>query len=54
MRITNKMMTNNMLSNINKNKLRMSILEEQYSSQKKIQKPSDDIHIPIIYDSRPP
>ena len=45
MRITNKMMTNNMLSNINKNKISMSKLEEQYSTGKKIQKPSDD---PII------
>lgn len=45
MRITNKMMTNNMMSNINKNKLHMNTLEEQYSSGKKIQKPSDD---PII------
>ncbi len=45
MRITNKMMTNNMLSSINNNKNRMSGLEEQYSSGKKIQKPSDD---PII------
>lgn len=45
MRITNKMMTNNMMSNINKNKFNMNSLEEQYSSGKKIQKPSDD---PII------
>ncbi|MDD3172613.1 MAG: flagellar hook-associated protein FlgL [Herbinix sp.] len=45
MRITNKMMTNNMMSNINKNKLNMTTLEEQYSSGKKIQRPSDD---PII------
>jgi len=45
MRITNKMMTNNMMSNINKNKLKMNSLEEQYSSGKKIQRPSDD---PII------
>ncbi len=45
MRITNKMMTNNMLSNINKNKVRMTNLEEQYSTGKKIQKPSDD---PIV------
>lgn len=45
MRITNKMMTNNMMSNINKNKLNMTTLEEQYSSGKKIQKPSDD---PIV------
>ncbi|NLL00210.1 MAG: flagellar hook-associated protein FlgL [Clostridiales bacterium] len=45
MRITNRMMTNNMLSNINKNKLNVSKLEEQYSTGKKIQKPSDD---PIV------
>lgn len=45
MRITNRMMTNNMLSNINKNKLNVSRLEEQYSTGKKIQKPSDD---PIV------
>ncbi len=45
MRITNKMMTNNMMHNINKNKFNMTTLEEQYSSGKKIQKPSDD---PII------
>ncbi|NLP33668.1 MAG: flagellar hook-associated protein FlgL, partial [Clostridiales bacterium] len=45
MRITNKMMTNNMMSNINKNKLYMSKLEQQYSSDKKIQRPSED---PII------
>ncbi len=45
MRITNKMMTNNLMSNINKNKFNMTKLEEQYASGKKIQKPSDD---PII------
>lgn len=45
MRITNKMMTNNMMNNINKNKLNMTTLEEQYSTGKKIQRPSDD---PII------
>ena len=45
MRITNKMMTNNMMSNINKNKLNMSSLEQQYSTGKKIQRPSED---PII------
>lgn len=45
MRITNKMMTNNMMSNINKNKLSLSKLEEQYSTGKKIQRPSDD---PIV------
>ncbi len=45
MRITNKMMTNNMMNNINKNKLSMTALEQQYSTGKKIQKPSED---PII------
>ena len=45
MRITNRMMTNNMLSNINKNKQNVSRLEEQYSTGKKIQRPSDD---PIV------
>jgi flagellar hook-associated protein 3 FlgL len=45
MRITNKMMTNNMMHNINKNKLSMTSLEQQYSTGKKIQKPSED---PII------
>ena len=45
MRITNKMMTNNMMSNINKNKLNLTTLEQQYSSGKKIQRPSDD---PIV------
>jgi flagellar hook-associated protein 3 FlgL len=45
MRITNKMMTNNMMSNINKNKVNLSKLDEQYSTGKKIQRPSDD---PII------
>ena len=38
-------MTNNMMSNINKNKIRMSNLEQQYSTKKKIQRPSED---PII------
>lgn len=45
MRITNKMMTNNMMNNINKNKLGMTNLEQQYSTGKKIQRPSDD---PIV------
>jgi flagellar hook-associated protein 3 FlgL len=39
------MMTNNMMSNINRNKLSMTALEQQYSTGKKIQKPSED---PII------
>lgn len=45
MRITNRMMTNNMLSNINTNKNQLSALEQQYSTGKKIQKPSED---PIV------
>ena len=45
MRITNKMMTNNVLHNIGNNKQLLSKLENQYSTGKKIQKPSDD---PII------
>ena len=45
MRITNRMMTNNMLSNINRNKNSVSKLEEQYTTGKKVQRPSDD---PIV------
>lgn len=45
MRVTNKMMTNNMLYNITGNKNAMSKLEDQYSSGLKIQRPSED---PII------
>ena len=45
MRITNKMMTNNALHNIYNNKNLLSRLEQQYSSGKKITKPSDD---PIV------
>lgn len=45
MRITNKMMTNNMLSNINGNKKNMSALEQKYSTGLEIQRPSDD---PIV------
>lgn len=45
MRITNQMMTNNMMSNINRNKNKLSLLDQQYSSGKKIQRPSED---PII------
>ncbi|MCR4992402.1 MAG: flagellar hook-associated protein FlgL [Lachnospiraceae bacterium] len=45
MRITNKMMTNNMLHNINTNKTNMTNLENKYASGTAIQKPSDD---PII------
>lgn len=45
MRITNQMLTNNMMSNINKNKYNLNKYDEQYSTGKKIQRPSDD---PII------
>lgn len=45
MRITNQMMTNNMMNSINKNKNHVSLLDQQYSSGKKIQRPSED---PII------
>ena len=45
MRITNRMMTNNMLYNINGNKNSLSKLEQQYATGKKIQKPSED---PIV------
>ena len=45
MRITNKMMTNNVLYNINSNKNSLSKLEQQYSTGKKIQRPSED---PIV------
>ena len=45
MRITNKMMTNNALYNINTNKNLLDTLEKQYSSGKKITRPSDD---PIV------
>ena len=45
MRITSKMMTNNMMNNINKNKVNLTSLEQQYSTGKKIQRPSED---PIV------
>lgn len=45
MRITNRMMTNNMLYNINGNKNTLANLEQQYTTGMKIQKPSED---PII------
>jgi flagellar hook-associated protein 3 FlgL len=45
MRVTNKMMTSSMMYNINKNKNNLSLLDEQYSTGKKIQRPSQD---PII------
>ncbi len=45
MRITNSMMTNNILLNLNRNRKVMARYDEQMSSGKKIQKPSDD---PIV------
>lgn len=45
MRITNSMMTNNILLNLNKNRSVMQTFEEQMASGKRIQKPSDD---PIV------
>ena len=42
MRITNGIMMNNSLSNINKNKVLVDKLNTQISSTKKIQRPSDD------------
>ncbi len=45
MRITNKMMTNNLMNSINNNKNNLNALDEQYSTGKKIQRPSED---PII------
>ncbi|SFR58981.1 flagellar hook-associated protein FlgL [Anaeromicropila populeti] len=45
MRVTSKMMTTSMLSNINKNKTNMSKAADQYATQQKIQRPSED---PVI------
>lgn len=42
MRITNNMMLNNTASNINGNKVNVNNLNNQMSSQKKIQRPSED------------
>lgn len=42
MRVTNQIMTNNTLANINTNKLNLMKIEEQYETGKKIQRPSDD------------
>lgn len=42
MRITNKIMQNNNLSNINTNKVYQDILSNQMSTQKKVNRPSDD------------
>jgi len=45
MRITNTMMTNNILSSINKNRKTMADYEQQIATGKRIQKPSDN---PIV------
>ena len=42
MRITNGIMMNNCLNNINKNKLQMDKIYTQIESQKLFQKPSED------------
>ena len=42
MRITNKIMQNNNLNNINTNKIYQDILSNQMSTQKKVNRPSDD------------
>ena len=42
MRITNKIIQNNNLSNINTNKIYQDTLSTQMSTQKKINRPSDD------------
>lgn len=42
MRITNKIMQNNNLANINTNKIYQDILSNQMSTQKKVNRPSDD------------
>jgi len=42
MRITNKIIQNNNLANINTNKIYQDTLSTQMSTQKKINRPSDD------------
>ncbi|MEG1741962.1 MAG: hypothetical protein RR237_03685, partial [Acetivibrio sp.] len=42
MRVTNQMMTTNMLNNINRNKINVDTTGYQYSTQNKIENPSDD------------
>lgn len=42
MRITNKIMQNNSLSNINTNKIYQDMLSNQMATQKKVNRPSDD------------
>lgn len=50
MRITNNMMMRNTKLNINNNKENVNTLNNQMSSQKKIDKPSED---PVVADSCP-
>lgn len=45
MRVTNRMMTSNSLSNISRNKRNMSVKANQYQTGQKIQRPSED---PIV------
>ena len=45
MRITNKVIQNNSLTNINTNKLLQDKLSQQMSTEKKVSRPSDD---PIV------
>ena len=45
MRITNNMMLNNSMNNINGNKINVNNMNNQMSSQKKIQRPSEN---PVI------
>lgn len=42
MRVTNTMMANNMMRNLNKNLIKMEYLQQQMSSGKKFTRPSDD------------
>lgn len=42
MRVTNQMLTNNMMNNINKNKQYLSTKGDQYATGQKIQRPSED------------
>ena len=42
MRITNQMMINNSMANIQINKNQMNTMDTQFSTQKKISKPSED------------
>lgn len=42
MRITNKVLTNNFINNLNRNSVQLSKLQNQLASGKEIEKPSDD------------